>query len=116
MRVYGRTLGAPIDPKIWVRSVNDPKHLLDADDSRLQDLGFVSQRGTWHIKDQMDPVAIFKVPADGDYLIGVEDGAPTGAARPGRIMCTAWRSSRCATPSTPTSRFRTATSFRGSRG
>jgi len=78
IRVYGRTLGAPIDPKIWVRSVNEPKHLLDADDSRLQDIGFVSQRGTWHIKDQMDPVAIFKVPADGDYLIGVEDSTAAG--------------------------------------
>jgi hypothetical protein len=83
IRVYGRTLGAAIDPKIWIRAANDPKHLLDADDSRLQDLGFVSQRGTWHIKDQMDPVAVFKAPADGDYLIGIED--TTGAAGPDHV-------------------------------
>jgi len=83
VRVYGRTLGAPIDPKIWIRAAGDPKHLLEADDSKMQDLGFVSQRGSWHIKDQMDPVAIFKVPADGDYLISVEDGTPTGPAAAG---------------------------------
>ena len=59
VRVYGRTLGAPIDPKIWIRAADNPKNLLEADDSRLQDLGYVSQGGYWRIKDQMDPVAIF---------------------------------------------------------
>jgi hypothetical protein len=77
VRVYGRTLGAPIDPKIWIRAANTPKNLLEADDARLQDLGYVSQRGNWRIKDQLDPIAIFAVPADGAYLIGVED--TTGA-------------------------------------
>jgi len=83
VRVYGRTLGAPIDPKIWIQAASNPKKLLDADDARLQDLGYVSQRGNWRIKDQMDPIAIFAVPADGDYLIGVEDA--TGAAGPDHV-------------------------------
>ena len=83
VRVYGRTLGAPIDPKIWIRAANNPKNLLEADDSRLQDLGYVSQRGNWRIKDQMDPIAVFAVPADGNYLIGVED--TTGASGPDHV-------------------------------
>jgi hypothetical protein len=83
VRVYGRTLGSPIDPKIWIRAANTPKNLLEADDSRLQDLGYVSQRGNWRIKDQLDPIAIFAAPAEGDYLIGVED--TTGAAGPDHV-------------------------------
>ena len=31
IRVYGRTLGAPIDPKIWVANAKTGKHVLDAD-------------------------------------------------------------------------------------
>jgi hypothetical protein len=83
VRVYGRTLGAPIDPKIWIRAANNPKNLLEADDARLQDLGYVSRGAFWRIKDQMDPIAILGVPADGDYLIGVEDA--TGAAGPDHV-------------------------------
>ncbi len=74
IQVFSRSLGAPVDPRIWVRSVKAPRHLLDADDARLQDLGLPSARGNWHIKDQLDPVAVFRVPADGDYILGIEDG------------------------------------------
>lgn len=80
VQVYARTLGAPVDPKIWIRSAADPKHLLDADDARLVDLGQPSARGTWHVKDQLDPIAIFKVPADGEYILGVEDTTGAGGA------------------------------------
>lgn len=83
LQVFARTLGAPVDPRIWVRSVDSPKHLLDADDARLVDLGEPSARGTWHIKDQLDPIAIFKAPADGEYLLGVED--TTGAGGPDHV-------------------------------
>jgi len=62
-----------MDPRIWIRSANDFKDLLLADDSRMADLGYVSARGSWSMKDILDPVAIFKVPADGQYLIGIED-------------------------------------------
>jgi hypothetical protein len=85
IRVYGRTLGAPIDPKIWVAEAKTGKHVLDADDSKLVDLGYPSSRGTWYVKDQMDPVAVFKPAADGEYVLGIEDsrglGSPTSAYR-----------------------------------
>jgi hypothetical protein len=73
VRVYARTLGSPMDPRIWIRAANNPKDLLAADDSRMPDLGYVSIRGSWSQKDVLDPVAIFKVPADGAYLIGITD-------------------------------------------
>jgi hypothetical protein len=85
IRVYGRTLGAPIDPKIWVADAKTGKHSLDADDSKLPDLGYPSSRGSWYIKDQMDPVAVFKPNADGEYILGIEDSrglaSPTSVYR-----------------------------------
>jgi hypothetical protein len=83
VRVFARALGAPVDARVWIRTPKDAKHILDADDSRLVDLGLPSSRGTWHIKEQMDPVAIFRVPADGDYILGVEDS--TNAAGPDHV-------------------------------
>ena len=80
VQVYSRTLGAPVDPHIWIRAANNPKYLLDADDARLVDLGQPSSRGTWYMKEQQDPVAIFKVPADGEYLLGIEDTTGAGGA------------------------------------
>jgi len=85
VRVYGRTLGAPIDPKIWIADAKTGKHILDADDSKLVDLGYPSSRGSWYIKDQMDPIAVFKPAADGEYILGIEDGrgmaSPTSVYR-----------------------------------
>jgi hypothetical protein len=83
IRVYSRSLGAPGDPRIWVRSANSDRHILDADDSRLPDLGLPSARATWYIKDQQDPVAIFKPGADGEYILGVEDS--TGGGGPDHV-------------------------------
>ena len=83
IQVFARTLGAPVDPRIWIRGANDPKHILDADDSRMVDLGLPSTRGNWHIKDQMDPAVVFKPGADGDYILGVEDS--TNAAGPDHV-------------------------------
>jgi hypothetical protein len=83
VQVFARTLGAPVDPKFSIRAVNNPKILLEADDARLQDLGQPSVRGTWHTKEQLDPVAIFKVPADGEYEIAIAD--TTGAGGPDHV-------------------------------
>jgi hypothetical protein len=80
VQVFARTLGAPVDPRIWIRALNGQKNLLEADDARLVDLGLPSSRGTWYIKDQQDPVAVFKVPSDGEYLIGIKDTTGAGGA------------------------------------
>ncbi|MCU1238793.1 MAG: hypothetical protein JWP63_6760, partial [Candidatus Solibacter sp.] len=78
VQVFARSLGAPVDPRIWIRAANGNKNLLEADDARLVDLGQPSARGTWYVKEQQDPLAVFKVPADGEYLIGVEDATSAG--------------------------------------
>jgi len=81
VRVYARTLGAPVDPKIWIAPAANPKNLLlQADDSKTADLGQPSMRGTWYIKDEMDPIALFHPPGDGEYLIGIADTTGAGGA------------------------------------
>jgi hypothetical protein len=78
VQVYSRGLGAPVDPKIWIRAANQEKHLVEADDARLTDLGLPSARASWYIKDQQDPVAVFKPGADGEYILGIEDATEAG--------------------------------------
>ena len=73
VRVYARTLGAPVDARIWVKGADGQRVIAQGDDSRLSDLGYPSNRGTWYMKDQQDPVIVFRPPADGDYVLGVED-------------------------------------------
>jgi hypothetical protein len=84
VRVYARTLGSPMDPKIWIRPAADgAKNLLEADDAKPADLGFVSWRGTWAVKDTLDPIAVFKPAADGQYILGIADSQ--GKASPEHV-------------------------------
>lgn len=73
VRVYSRGLGAPMDPKIWIRAEGSAKNILEADDSKLADLGLLFARGSWFTKETLDPVAVFKPTADGAYELGIED-------------------------------------------
>jgi hypothetical protein len=83
LRVYARTLGSPMDPRIWIAGANAPKHLLDADDAKPVEIGLLTWRGTWHTKELLDPAVVFKTPADGDYILGIEDSR--GSAGPDDI-------------------------------
>jgi hypothetical protein len=84
VRVYARTLGSPMDPKIWIRPAADgAKNLLEADDAKPADLGFISWRGTWAIKDTLDPIAVFKPATDGQYVLGIVDSQ--GKASPEHV-------------------------------
>ena len=73
VQVFARTLGSPMDPKFVIRDAKTQKVIVTADDSKLADLGQPSNRGTWHTKDMLDPVAVFKAPADGEYLLDISD-------------------------------------------
>lgn len=83
VRVYARTLGSPMDPRIWIAAANAPKHLLDADDAKPAEIGLLTWRGTWHTKELLDPAVLFKPTADGEYILGIEDSR--GSAGPDDI-------------------------------
>ncbi len=72
-RVFARALGAPVDARIWLHAANNERHQMEVDDSHLPDLGYPSSRGSWYIKDQQDPVAVFPIPSDGDYVLAITD-------------------------------------------
>jgi hypothetical protein len=73
VQVFARTLGSPMDPKFTIHPADRPGNGISADDAKLADLGQPSNRGTWHMKDMLDPVAVFKAPADGDYILAIAD-------------------------------------------
>jgi hypothetical protein len=83
VQVFARTIGSPMDPKFTIRNAKGGGAIVAADDVKLADLGQPSNRGTWHIKDMLDPVAIFKAPADGEYILGISD--TRGMAAPDMI-------------------------------
>ena len=70
-------------PEFGCTTAGSDRRVFDADDSRLQDLGYPSSRGSWYIKDQQDPVAVFTIPSDGDYILGIEDSE--GGAGPDHV-------------------------------
>lgn len=76
IRVYGRTLGGPIDPRISVRRADSPpdsKPLAVADDATLAERGYWSCHTRLQRKDLLDPVILFVTPESGEYVIGIED-------------------------------------------
>ena len=73
IQVFGRSLGSPMDPRIVIHPVNSDKPVLQADDAKLSDLGLPSARGSWAIPASLDPLVLFKPPADGEYILEIED-------------------------------------------
>ena len=62
-----------MDPIIRIRPSNSDKPVLEADDAKLADLGFPSARGSWAIPASLDPLTLFKPPADGEYILEIAD-------------------------------------------
>lgn len=72
-------LGSPVDPTIWVKSLTyKPGTTVRATDARPNQLGLPPSNGL--NRDTQDALLEFNVPADGDYVLGVEDDRGTGGA------------------------------------
>jgi hypothetical protein len=73
--VFGRGLGHPIDPKIWLRPADAPEgpNEVEADDSTAADHDLPVWNGRWKDKRFLDPVVIFCPKKTGEYVLGVED-------------------------------------------
>ena len=82
VRVYARSLGTPLDPKIWIRLVGGPsgegKPVALSDDSTMAERGYYSF--TIVAKDTLDPALAFVAKETGDYLLGIEDTRGLGGA------------------------------------
>jgi hypothetical protein len=72
--------GSPLDPTIWIKSLaaKSGGPTVRATDSRPNQLGYPPAGGL--NRDTLDPVIEFTVPADGEYVLGVEDDRGNGGA------------------------------------
>ena len=75
-RVFARTLGTTLDPRIWIRKADAPltsKPLAETDDASLAERGYWSCHTRLRTKDQLDPALTFTASAGGEYVLGIED-------------------------------------------
>ncbi len=75
-----QALGSPLDPVIWVKPVGAKTGTAGQRvvDSRLNQLGFAPSGGL--SRETHDPVLEFTAPADGEYVLGIEDERGEGGA------------------------------------
>jgi hypothetical protein len=74
-----QALGSPLDPVIWVRPVGAKTGAGQrATDSRPNQLGYAPAGGL--NRETHDPVLEFTAPADGEYVLGIEDERGEGGA------------------------------------
>ncbi len=71
-------LGSPMDPAIWVKATNGKGGVQRATESRPNQLGFAPANGL--NRDSHDPILEFTAPADGEYVLGVEDERGEGSS------------------------------------
>ncbi len=82
IRVFARTLGTPLDPKIWLFPIggSPDDEELEADDAALRDRDIFGLSGTMRPKDLLDPSVVFAPKRDGDYLLGIGDTRGLGGS------------------------------------
>lgn len=73
-------LGSPVDPTIWIKPANAKPGAaaVRATDARANQLGLSPIDGA--SRNTLDPVLEFTVPADGEYILGVENDRGEGGS------------------------------------
>jgi hypothetical protein len=71
-------LGSPVDPMIWVRPLTGKGNAVRAADSRPNQLGLAPANGL--NRDGHDAVLEWTAPADGEYVLGVENERGEGGS------------------------------------
>jgi len=73
VRVYARSLGTPLDPRIVIRRAASEAIEIQGDDSKLEDRGLYSFSAQIQRPEQMDPSIVWEPKEDGDYLLDISD-------------------------------------------
>jgi hypothetical protein len=73
-------LGSPVDPVIWIKPANAKPNAQPqrVSDSRPNQLGYAPSNGL--NRESHDPVLEFTAPADGEYILGIEDERGEGGS------------------------------------
>ncbi len=80
VRVYARSLGTTLDPRIAIRRVGSENIDLEGDDATLEERGFHGMSGQIQRKEKMDPSLIWEPKEDGDYTLSITDMRGLGDA------------------------------------
>lgn len=78
IQCLANAIGSPVDPTIWVKQITSKGGPQRATDSRPNQLGLAPYSGM--NRDTLDPTLDFTAPADGEYVLGVEDDRGSGGA------------------------------------
>jgi len=80
IHALANALGSPLDPVIWIRGTNGRTNAapIRASDSRPNQLGIPPAGGL--NRESNDPIMDFTAPADGEYILGIEDERGEGGS------------------------------------
>jgi len=80
VEVFGRSLGSPLDPKIWIRRADSASSEIEGDDTPIAASRFYSASGSIQRKELLDPSFVWEPKSDGEYLLTVADMRGLGDA------------------------------------
>lgn len=73
IQVFARSVGSPLDPKVWIRRADSTTIEIEGDDTPIGNSRFYSASGSIQRKEQLDPSFVWEPKEDGEYLLGVTD-------------------------------------------
>ncbi len=80
VRVFARSLGSPLDPRIVIRRAGSEAIEIEGDDAALDARGFYAMSAQIQRKEQMDPSLIWEPKEDGDFTLDIGDMRGMGDA------------------------------------
>lgn len=87
VRVYARSLGTPLDPKITIRTAGADVEVfeIEGDDARHDERDLFGMPTSFQLKELLDPSVLWSPKQDGDYILSIADmrglGGPTSVYR-----------------------------------
>ncbi len=73
IEVFARSVGSPLDPKVWIRRADSSTIEIEGDDTPIGNSHFYSASGSIQRKEQLDPSFVWEPKEDGEYVLGVTD-------------------------------------------
>ncbi len=73
VEIFARSVGSPLDPKVWIRRADSQTIEIEADDTPIGNSHFYSASGSIQRKEQLDPSFFWEPKEEGEYLLGVAD-------------------------------------------
>ena len=80
VRVFARSLGTPLDPRIAIRAEGEAAAEVEGDDATMADRGFPSVARQIQRKEMLDPSVIWEPKKDGAYQLEISDMRGIGSA------------------------------------